>query len=64
MADQKDIVFGVPTGECRTENPDGVTFSNGFDPHHNLRDETGHPLIKSGDWQANWRPGLQPRGRP
>ena len=64
MADQKDVLFGVPGGEVRTENPDGVMWSNDGDPHHNLWDETKHPDIKSGDWQATWRPGLKPRGRP
>jgi len=64
MVDQKDVLFGVPGGEVRTENPDGVMFSNGGDPRHNLWNETGHPFITSGDWQANYRPGLKARGRP
>lgn len=63
MAEPRDVLFGVPPGEVRTENPDGVMWSNDGDPHHNLWDETGRPMIKSGDWQVR-PPGLAPRGRP
>lgn len=47
---------GVPHDE-----PDGWTTTTGGNA---LRDYTGHPLIESGDWQSNWRPGLKSRGRP
>jgi len=63
VADQKDVLFGVPGGEVRTENPDGVMWSEGGDPQHNLWDEHGRPMIPSGDWKV--RPSdLKPRGRP
>lgn len=64
MPDEKrPFPADVPAGEVRTENPDGVMWSNDGDPQHNLWDTTGRPFIKSGDWQVR-PPGLAPRGRP
>jgi hypothetical protein len=55
--------LGVPPGEVKSENPDGISLSNDGDPKHNLRDTTGRPAIQSGDWQVR-PPGMAPRGRP
>lgn len=59
---QKKAFLGVPPGDVRMENPDGVEWSNRFDPVHNLWDETSRPKIQSGDWQVR-PPDLKPRGR-
>lgn len=43
----------VPQGECRTENPDGVSQTEGFRSDHNLYDRgDARPMIQSGDWQV------------
>ena len=62
MPDQKPFL-GVPSGEVKVENPDGITWSNNGDPRTNLSDVTTRPAIQSGDWQ-NRPPGIRPRGRP
>ena len=63
MTQNQGPFLGVPGGECKSEDPDGITRSNGFDPVNNLRDTTSRPAIQSGDWQ-NRPPGIRPRGRP
>lgn len=55
--------LGVPGGEVKTEDPDGITRSNAGDPQNNLRDSTSRPALQSGDWQVR-PPDLRPRGRP
>jgi len=41
----------VPEGDCRTENPDGVSFADSN--RHSLYDTADRrPPIQSGDWQV------------
>ena len=49
----------VPEGECRTENPDGVSIGD----FHNLYDTADkRPAIQSGDWQTR-PPAVRERDR-
>lgn len=52
-----------PSGECKTENPDGVSQTSGYTSTNSLYDGEGRPKIQSGDWQVR-PPGMNPRGRP
>ena len=62
MPDQKPFL-GVPSGEVKAENPDGITWSNNGDPKTNLSDVNTRPAITSGDWKVR-AVDVRPRGRP
>ena len=63
MTQNEGPFLGVPPGEVKAENPDGITWSNNGDPKTNLGDATGRPKLQSGDWQVR-PPDMKPRGRP
>lgn len=56
--------FGVPGGEVKVENPDGIMWTEGDASHHNLYNTGGtRPAIPSGDWKTRDRvmlPGDDP----
>lgn len=63
MPDQKPFP-PVPRGGVPHDEPDGWTTAGGNNALRDLQPKTAHPPIESGDWQANYRPGVRPRGRP